>query len=181
MGPNFPSPLLRVGVVIEWRCNARSQEVTCILMAFAVRGHRKLRVFLWRCKARSQEVTCILMAFAVRGHRKLPVFLWSCSARSQQVTCILMKLQCEVTGSYLYFYDVAVRGHRKLLVFLWSCSARSQEVTCILMALQCEVSGSYLNAFLFFLIFLNSLFWQNGQTFCMLFLLIYRMWHMTVS
>jgi len=38
-----------------------------------------------------------------------------CSARSQEVTCILMKLQCEVTGSYLYSYGVAVRGLRKLL------------------------------------------------------------------
>ena len=32
MDPNFPSPLRRVGVVFEWQCNVRTQEVTCILM-----------------------------------------------------------------------------------------------------------------------------------------------------
>jgi len=49
------------------------------------------------------------------------------------------------------------------------------------MTLQCEVTGSYLNAFHFFLIFLNSLFCYNGKTFCVLFLLMYRMWNVTVS
>lgn len=74
MDPNFPSPLRRVGVVFEWQCNVRTQEVTCILMTVQYEVSRSylyafhfFLIFLNSLFWYKRKTFCVLFLFDVQN------------------------------------------------------------------------------------------------------------------